>query len=420
MRILFVSNLYPPFDLGGYEKHCHEVATRLQARGHSVFVLTGRYGSPGPVQEDGIWRTLFLECNLEHYDPVHFFTRRWQEERHNGRALLTMVDEFRPHVIMFWGMWMLSRNLPSLAEASDVPVAYMIEDLWPVSEDVHTWYWRMPTRRPFVRSLKSLAARLAFAHLRLDGYPPVLRFEHVVCGSHFLREKIAEIIPAFKNAEVVMCGIELEPFFRVQYDRSLDRNGAIRVIYVGGLNPDKGVHTVVRSLAHVLEMAPDLRPRLTIVGSGHPEYENYLHDLVGTLGIEDQVQFLGSVPKEQIPGILYQHDIQVVPSVWEEPFGRVVVEGMAAGLVVVGTGTGGSGEILIDGVNGLVFPPEDAAALAEQLARLACNPDLHSRLAKAGQKTAASFDISEMADGIEGFLARQLGGRQDKQWTATN
>jgi glycosyltransferase involved in cell wall biosynthesis len=404
VRLLFVSNLYPPYDRGGYEKHCHEVATGLQARGHDAFVLTSRYGLSDPVQEGGVSRGLYLECDIEYYNPAHFFIRRWRQERYNARVLRTTIAEFQPDVVMFWGMWLLSRRLPAIAEAGDVPVAYMIEDLWPIAKDPHTYYWQLPTRRRWAQPLKSLAATPAFVLLRLEGYPPELLFKHAACGSRFLKERLSHSIRAFKDAQVILCGIDLEPFHRHRPVRGAGPTGWLRIAYLGGLVPHKGVHTAVESVARLLEIAPDLKPRLTVVGAGHPGYERRLHELTSQLGIEDRVRFTGSVPNEQVPDVLARHDILVVPSVVEEGFGRVIVEGMAAGMVVVGTATGGSAEILVDGVNGLVFPPEDAWALAECLNRLAQDPALYARLAAEGKKTSAHFDISEMTNGLERFL----------------
>jgi len=406
VRVLFVSNLYPPHDRGGYEIHCHDVAAGLQARGHDVFVLTSRYGLSDAVQEEGVSRDLYLECDIEYYRPADFFSRRWRQERHNARALRTAIAEFQPDAIMFWGMWLLSRRLPAIAEAGDVPVAYMIEDLWPIAQDPHTYYWRLPTHRRWAQPFKALAAMPALALLRLEGYPPELQFKHAACGSRFLKERLSHSIRAFKDAQVVLCGIDLAPFHRHRPLHGLDPSGQLRIAYLGGLVPHKGVHTAVESVARLLEIAPDLRPRLTVVGAGHSAYERRLHELASRLGVEDRVQFTGSVPNEQVPDVLADHDILVVPSVVAEGFGRVIVEGMAAGLVVVGTATGGSAEILVDGVNGLVFPPEDASALAERLKRLAQDPALYARLAAEGKKTSARFDMSEMTDKLERFLTQ--------------
>src|SRR5688500_12198423 len=76
MRILFLSNFFPPARPGGYTQWCHEVAERLAERGHNVGVLTSRYElEKAPVGEQNIYRLFHLEGDLDYYEPIHFFTQ---------------------------------------------------------------------------------------------------------------------------------------------------------------------------------------------------------------------------------------------------------------------------------------------------------------------------------------------------------
>jgi glycosyltransferase involved in cell wall biosynthesis len=145
---------------------------------------------------------------------------------------------------------------------------------------------------------------------------------------------------------------------------------------------------------------------LTLVGGGHPDYEAHLHDRVVALGLEAQVNFQGRVPREQIPSILANHDVFLFTSTWDEPIARTVMEAMAAGLAVVATAVGGQPEMLEDGQNSLVFPPEDAERLAECILRLRCDPDLCVELAEAGRRTVLErFTLERMVDEMEAWLA---------------
>jgi glycosyltransferase involved in cell wall biosynthesis len=364
--------------------------------------------------DERVVRSLYLEADLDHYRVPRFFLKRPWEERHNARELVSNVSGYRPDLVVFWGMWNLSRTLPAAAEKMQLPVAYYLEDLWPISPDLHTAYWRSPGRGLLSRALKSLGAAVALSMLRLAHYPPRLKFENAACGSQFIRDRLAGAIPAFGQAEVVMCGIDLDPFCS-RSSHCLRGSDVVRMAYVGSLGRHKGVHTAIECLVHLKESAPDLKPVLTVVGTGHPEYERALRLLSTTLGVEDMLRFSGPVSKEQVPGILSQQDILVVPSVWEEPFGRVVVEGMAAGLVVIGTATGGSGEILADDINGLVFPKEDAPALAECIVRLARDPELYRRLSVAGRESSSFFCLSKMVDGLEAFFAETVSKSVEKR-----
>jgi glycogen synthase len=146
---------------------------------------------------------------------------------------------------------------------------------------------------------------------------------------------------------------------------------------------------------------------LTIVGSGHPQYENYLHEKVKQKGLSNHVTFVQRIPREQMPIILETQDILLLPSQYEEPFSRIVLEAMASGLVVIGTPTGGTKEILVEGENGLTFPPGDSAALAKQVIRVLKEKDLHKKITKNSRKhITREFDTKRMGEEIENYLIK--------------
>src|SRR5262249_26154321 len=146
--------------------------------------------------------------------------------------------------------------------------------------------------------------------------------------------------------------------------------------------------------------------RLNVVGSDWGAgYESYLRQIVTVAGLDAYVTFAGHVPAEEMPQLLRKFDVLLVPSIWAEPFSRMLLEGMSSGLVVVATPTGGTTEILADGENGLLFAPGDAKDLAQKLNRLAADPELRRRLAQAGRQTAIQrFTSAKMMDEIEGYL----------------
>jgi glycosyltransferase involved in cell wall biosynthesis len=144
---------------------------------------------------------------------------------------------------------------------------------------------------------------------------------------------------------------------------------------------------------------------LSLAGSGSAEYENDLHAFVNQAGLTDYVSFLGWVPPEEMPGLLRKFDVLLLPSIWPEPFARVLLEGMISGAVVVATPTGGTPEIVRDGENGLLFSPSNPEDLARQIARLVDDPDLRRKLAEAGKQTIIErFAVTTMMDDMESFL----------------
>lgn len=122
---------------------------------------------------------------------------------------------------------------------------------------------------------------------------------------------------------------------------------------------------------------------------GEDVWEADLHELVGRLGLTDRVTFVGFVA--DVEGELARLDLLVHASVIPEPFGQVVVEGMAAGMPVVATDAGGPAETITHGVDGVLVAPGDADALAEAIVRLRADPAERSRLGAAAVVRARDF-----------------------------
>jgi glycogen(starch) synthase len=140
------------------------------------------------------------------------------------------------------------------------------------------------------------------------------------------------------------------------------------LVFLGRLVSDKGCALLLEALAKL--GAQGLRPRLLIIGRG-PE-EQSLRNRTDNLGLAGQVEFAGALSGETLVRRLNEARILVVPSLWNEPFGIVALEGIACGLAVVGSAGGGLPEAI--GPCGLTFPNGDAAALAGRLAELLREP----------------------------------------------
>lgn len=141
------------------------------------------------------------------------------------------------------------------------------------------------------------------------------------------------------------------------------------LVFLGRLVSQKGLDVLLRALAELAQQ--NQRPTLTIIGGG-PELPA-LQPLADALGVSAQVRFAGEKTGDELVALLNQHQIMVVPSVILEPFGVVVLEGLACGCVVAGSAAGGIPDAI--GPCGATFPPGDAAELARVLGGLLQNPD---------------------------------------------
>lgn len=410
MRLLFLSNFFPPARPGGYTQWCHEVAEGLAGRGHTIGVLTSHHErAKAPAGEQNVYRLLHLEGDLAYYQPFHFFTQWEKQHQENLQFLVQVTNDFAPDLIFVWGMWALSKSLPALAEQL-LPgrVVYYLSDYWPSATDMHTLFWQSPARHRLMRPVKQVLSQRAMSMLARAGRPS-LKLEHVICVSARVRELLVEAGLPVQSARIIHGGTDVRRFLSAPERAGV--SGRLKLLYAGQLVWHKGVHTAIEAMARLVGKWKIEQIHLTLVGSGHPDYEAFLQRLVAREGLQDYVRFQKPVSKDDIPGLFQQFDVLVFPSIYEEPFARVTQEAMASGLVVVGTATGGTPELLRHGETGLTFHPEEADGLAEQLARLITEPDLGRRLAQAGRQTVlADFTLDRMVTEIEAYLQDVVSG----------
>lgn len=123
------------------------------------------------------------------------------------------------------------------------------------------------------------------------------------------------------------------------------------------------------------------------------------------LDVDEAVTFAGQQPPQAVGAYYDAANVLLFTSIWPEPFGRVPVEAMLAGLPIVGSAVGGAAELLKDGETALTFPAGDARALAAQTARLLADEKLRQSLtARAGKFALERHTCAQMAAGIEAYL----------------
>jgi glycosyltransferase involved in cell wall biosynthesis len=171
--------------------------------------------------------------------------------------------------------------------------------------------------------------------------------------------------------------------------------------FAGKFTPIKAAQDLVEAVARLPD---DLSWELRLIGDG--PLRPQLEAAVATHGLTGRVHFLGFRNTDELPALMSEIDIMVMPS-RKEPRGLVPIEAMAAGAAVVvssATGVWGPGDAVQQGETGLVYPAGDIDALAACLRRLMDQPDLRLRLAAAGRARARSFGPHEFASTVAAAL----------------
>lgn len=396
---------------------CEEVADGLSERGHSIAVLTStdRVGQsterPYPV-----YRRLEIDPNWNSSQSAaaQFFVGRRRRERQAAQALRSLNASFRPDVVFIWHAIGLPRTLLREAEMDQrLVVAYYLANYLPESPDEYIAYWKAQSIKTSARWAKRLLSPIALRLLALEGKPVHLEYRNAICVSHYLRNRLVTqgLIPS--NATVIHNGVDLAEFSpNGRQGRELPTD-ELRCLIAGRIAPEKGIHTAIDGLALQRDQEADIRLTLTILGDGQSEYKRQLSAVIDRHGLQDIVRFRKPVPRERMPALLEEYDALILASEWDEPLARAMQEAMAMDMLIIGTVTGGSGELLRHNETGLVFEPGNAESLAAQLQRAVNEPDHRKWLARAGRRRVMErFDVNRTIDQIEDYLFSRAGQRQ--------
>jgi glycosyltransferase involved in cell wall biosynthesis len=181
-----------------------------------------------------------------------------------------------------------------------------------------------------------------------------------------------------------------------------------RIGIVGRIAPWKGQDIFLEAAARLRRSG--VAARFCIVGApmfGEELFEQQLRERATSLGLMDHIEFLGF---SDVPPVLRSLDILVHASKTAEPFGQVIIEGMAAELPVVASDGGGAREIIENGRTGILVPRGDAAALAEALAGLLTQPERARSLAAAGRRHVLEhFTVEKSARRSEALYEELVG-----------
>jgi hypothetical protein len=173
---------------------------------------------------------------------------------------------------------------------------------------------------------------------------------------------------------------------------------------------------LLRAAALTLREKPDT----TVIIAGDGPQRPALEKLAHALGIASRVEFTGHLSREALDRRIGGAWVHVVPSLWPEPFGLVTIEAMARGTAVVTTATGASVELIRDGNNGLLVPPNDEVALARTLSRLIDAPQQAAEIGRRAREFVVSkASLDAFADAVERMYYRLLDARDGPAPAAT-
>ncbi len=373
-RILVVNNLFPPQELGGYGRLLADFSHLLRLRCHEVHVLSTdtSYLGDKPVREVGIDRSLRL---FGGWEGGRTRTGELSEIRecmvHNRTVMKNVLDSYQPQLCLLGNIDFLGHSIIETLLDAKVPVLHHLGNASP-------------------------------------GYAPVdvpkdARYR-LAAASVWLARKVLGAGYAFPQIDVIYPGAMVQEFD----SKDLPNRDILRIAYASIVLPYKGAHVLVEALAEMHRSGVPFT--CTIAGSSTDQkFVDALKARVADVGMAPKVAFVGFLDRSHLKTLFFTHNVLAFPSQFDEPFGISQVEAMAAGMVVVSSGTGGTREVVEDEVSGLLVPADRSSALASALAGLRENDERWRSLAQAGRERARKvFDIRRSVDQIESVFAELL------------
>jgi glycosyltransferase involved in cell wall biosynthesis len=419
MKIVVFSNLYPPLFLGGYEIGASQIVAELHRRGHETLILsaheyffqqpTSGYlhrtrgaGEQGVVIDTGLCVLGSLPGLFRHHPLLA--ARRLAAVPRVRRRYNAAVRDFRPDLaLVFNPLGVVAPVLDDLiaySRASGVPVHAYVSDnwlarwpevnpLWPMLES----YRRAPNR--YVRTFWRMVGRLLYEAGLMPEPVPFID-QHYYC-SDYIRRLSRRTCAGIAGHEVVHWGLQHAGRLPALPAGHFDHAGPLTLVFAGQLLEHKGLAVLLRALRHCRA-----KHRLVVIGDEATEYAANCKRLAAKLGVLEQTQFLGRKKNEEMLELLARSGhVLVVPSLWDEPFSIVVLEGMGLGLPVIASDTGGTAEAVTDGETGFLFPRGDAKALAAVINRLEADRPLCRRAgSRAREMVRRRFTMDGMVDQI--------------------
>lgn len=387
MRILIVSNLYPPGDIGGYELACSQAAQFLSRMCHDVLVLTSQPGITPPVPPDArpaIERSLaitpvFDATRLEHHTLGVLQRLEAQSQwfdGHNAGALIEAVERFRPDVAYLWNMVGIGGvGLVSTLRMLDIP-----------------WVWHLCDRVPF----QLCSERGQLLPPMADAFGHLVEGRWIVLSDQLRAEIGAAGVPLRGRVTKLPLWVDTEGVDVHLPEPAGDR--PLRLAFAGQVATHKGADLVVEAAAELHRRG--LGVSLDLWGE---VIDTELPGRAAAAGIGDGVVFHGARPHAEVVAGIAACDLLLFPTWPREPFGIVPAEAAAVGTPPI-LSPSGVAEWLDDGMHAL-HVTRDVDSVVEAVLRVDRGEvDLVELARRGASRVRSDMDIGSIMPSVESEL----------------
>ncbi len=387
MRVLLICAAFPPLGKGGGPVSSQLLARGLADRGNVVRVLT--VGDAEDLRDEGgmevqTIRSPNVYWNYWKPNPIAAKLAWHALENFNPRALLRMrraIRDYKPDVVATISIENINVASWLAARLERTPVAHVIYS-----------YFLMCWRGTLFRGDRNCEKRCATCVASSPGKKLMSRYvdglmgeSQAVLNTHlnagYFGKAITRVVPG---------AIRELP----QTATVLSDTAPLRVGFIGLHSTNKGIETLARAARAI---AADATVEFVIAGDGDPDYTQRLR----TSFPSANTRFVGWVHADDF---FPQIDVNVVPSIWAEPFGRVSIEAQSFGVPTLVGRSGGLPANIAEGKTGFSFDANDHLSLASHISELAANRRLLKQMGAAARQHAARYCLPRIAEEFEDFL----------------
>jgi glycosyltransferase involved in cell wall biosynthesis len=418
MRIVVFTDLHPPLFVGGYEIGAALIVEELRRRGHDVLLLTAgdlitqhangfrrvRHSTLGTLSFVDVGPCLLgsmvrLACRQPLRAIVRGIAVR-RARRHYRKAVAAFGPE---RVLLFNPLGVIAPvlyDLETLARHAGAEVHAYVSDgwlaEWPAANPLLRAIARLKNHR---RGVFRLVGHVLGAVAGWAGWPADLpRIDKLFfCSDHIRRRSLPRSWGA--KATVAPWGLAGVERLQLPLNDHFHGEAPLTILYVGQILEHKGLEVLLRALAGCRR-----HHHLVVLGDDTTEYAAACKLLIAELDLTPRVHFLGRKPHTDALSVLGRlGHVLVVPSKWDEPLSIAMLEGMALGLPVVASATGGAPEAIRHGETGFLFERGQAEELTALLDHLETDRDLCRRVgALARRLVLQHYTLECMVDRLLG------------------
>jgi glycosyltransferase involved in cell wall biosynthesis len=417
MRILQVIHSFPPHNFLGTEVYAYHLCKELAKR-HHIFIFH-RVNELGKKD---------YEIYHNNYDGLEVYAINNTFKNYNGfeavyknegisNKFSTIIDQIKPDIVHIQHLLYLSTSIINEIKKRHIPIVFTLHDYWlicpqgqllksnfnicdnndysecincilyqlSIKKNIFNYYYYLKKFVP--ESLLQLIKRNYFNYAKASFLSQEEAFRQINKRAKHIKDICANIdlfiAPSeFIRNKFIEFGVSEDKIIFSGYGFNLDNfkdtqkipSDKIRFAFIGNIMPAKGIHYLIDAFNKIKNDNVELRiyGRVMSYKAILENYLNYIKKIVKNRNIK----FMGGFDNKDVANIFRQTDVLIVPSIWHENSPLVIQEAFATGTPVIASRIGGIPELIEDGINGILFEPNDVADLCRKIVMFIENPSL--------------------------------------------